>query len=237
MNKKILISLSVIGAVAAIVVGGTIAYFSDVETSVGNTFTAGTIDITLDPTDGQAVETVSGDLDLKPSQTGWTRSVITNAGTNPAEIWKHIGNVENKENGKVEPEKEYYKTHPGSENWKISNWIHYDMEVLKSLEYSFVGQSVTYAPYKPAGINVDITVEDLGCYLKWTFDFPIDGDLGNGNMGYGLVVSLDGIHPEFQIHNNDGTDSSYPWGTHLYSEWGPEGTGYNGWHTGEAIHL
>lgn len=45
MNKKILISLSVIGAVAAIAVGGTIAYFSDTETSTGNTFTAGELDL------------------------------------------------------------------------------------------------------------------------------------------------------------------------------------------------
>jgi len=231
MNKKILISLTVIGVVAAIVVGGTIAYFSDTETSVGNTFTAGTINIKLNPKGGQAVETVSGDLDLKPSQTGWTRSVITNVGTNPAEIWKHIDNVENEEHGIVEPEQEYYDEHSGSENWKISNWIHYDMEVLKSLDYSFDETSVTYNAYKPTGIDVDITVEDLGCYLKWTFDFPTDGDSGNGNMGYGLVISLDGVHPKFQVHNNDGTDSSYPWGTHLYSKWGPAETGYNGWHT------
>ena len=48
MNKKILISLSVIGAVAAIAIGGTIAYFSDTETSTGNTFTAGAIDLKID---------------------------------------------------------------------------------------------------------------------------------------------------------------------------------------------
>ena len=48
MNKKILISLSVIGAVAAIAIGGTIAYFSDTETSTGNTFTAGSIDLKID---------------------------------------------------------------------------------------------------------------------------------------------------------------------------------------------
>ena len=50
MNKKILISLSVIAAVAAIVIGGTVAYFSDVETSTGNTFTAGSIDLKIDNT-------------------------------------------------------------------------------------------------------------------------------------------------------------------------------------------
>jgi len=48
MNKKILISLSVIAVVAAIAVGGTVAYFSDTETSQGNTFTAGTLDLTID---------------------------------------------------------------------------------------------------------------------------------------------------------------------------------------------
>jgi len=50
MNKKILVSLCVIGAVAAIAVGGTIAYYSDVEVSTGNTFTAGELDLKVDST-------------------------------------------------------------------------------------------------------------------------------------------------------------------------------------------
>lgn len=48
MNKRILISLSIIGVVAALGIGGTIAYFSDVETSVGNTFAAGSLDLKID---------------------------------------------------------------------------------------------------------------------------------------------------------------------------------------------
>lgn len=48
MNKKILISLSVIGVVAAIGIGATVAYFNDVETSTGNVFTAGTLDLKVD---------------------------------------------------------------------------------------------------------------------------------------------------------------------------------------------
>ncbi|HBB53974.1 TPA: hypothetical protein DCZ79_00530, partial [Candidatus Nomurabacteria bacterium] len=44
MNKKIIVSLSVVAAVAAITVGATTAFFSDTETSTGNTFTAGAID-------------------------------------------------------------------------------------------------------------------------------------------------------------------------------------------------
>ncbi len=48
MNKKILMSLSVIAAAAAAVIGGTGAFFSDTETSTGNTFTAGAIDLQVD---------------------------------------------------------------------------------------------------------------------------------------------------------------------------------------------
>jgi predicted ribosomally synthesized peptide with SipW-like signal peptide len=50
MNKKIIVSLSVIGAVAVIAIGGTIAYFSDTETSSGNTFVAGAFDLKVDST-------------------------------------------------------------------------------------------------------------------------------------------------------------------------------------------
>jgi len=42
--KKILTSLSIIGVIAVIAIGETVAYFSDIETSIGNTFTAGTLD-------------------------------------------------------------------------------------------------------------------------------------------------------------------------------------------------
>ncbi|MBT9175600.1 MAG: hypothetical protein DDT22_01280 [candidate division WS2 bacterium] len=45
--RKILVSLSIIGVIGALAIGGTIAYFSDVETSAGNTFTAGTLDLEI----------------------------------------------------------------------------------------------------------------------------------------------------------------------------------------------
>ena len=48
MTKKLIISLSIIGVVAAVAIGGTIAYFNDVETSTGNVFTAGTLDLKVD---------------------------------------------------------------------------------------------------------------------------------------------------------------------------------------------
>ncbi len=46
--KKIILSLAMIAAMAALAVGATTAFFSDTETSSGNTFTAGAVDLTID---------------------------------------------------------------------------------------------------------------------------------------------------------------------------------------------
>src|SRR3990167_10373780 len=48
--KKILLSLAMIVVVAGAVAGGTIAFYNDTETSTGNVFTAGSIDLTVDHT-------------------------------------------------------------------------------------------------------------------------------------------------------------------------------------------
>ena len=48
--KKIIISMGTIVAVMAIAIGGTMAFFSDTETSTGNMFTAGSIDLKVNQT-------------------------------------------------------------------------------------------------------------------------------------------------------------------------------------------
>lgn len=50
INTKVLLSGSVILVAAALVIGGAFAFFSDTETSTGNTFTAGAIDLQIDNT-------------------------------------------------------------------------------------------------------------------------------------------------------------------------------------------
>jgi predicted ribosomally synthesized peptide with SipW-like signal peptide len=72
--KKILLSVSIIAAVAAVVFGITTAFFSDTETSTGNTFTAGAIDLTVDNT--SYVTGPSGVLVASPN-TSWTLSNLT----------------------------------------------------------------------------------------------------------------------------------------------------------------
>ena len=102
--KKIIISLSIIAAVAALAVIGTVAFFSDTETSTGNVLQAGALDLKVDSTckyNGQPVADCtwpSRDLstekffnftDVKPGDDGedtvslyvdndaWLRLVIT----------------------------------------------------------------------------------------------------------------------------------------------------------------
>jgi len=57
MSKKILISLSITSVVAVIVIGGTIAYFSDMVKSQGNTFAAGNADLKIKSTDLEDCDT------------------------------------------------------------------------------------------------------------------------------------------------------------------------------------
>ena len=89
--RKILLSLSIIGVVAAIAIGATFAYFNDVETSAGNTLSAGTIDLTVNgqnPYSGAAVITL---YDVKPSEEQPTIYVsLRNVGTNEGIADLHI---------------------------------------------------------------------------------------------------------------------------------------------------
>jgi predicted ribosomally synthesized peptide with SipW-like signal peptide len=77
--KKILISLMTIAMMAALIGGGVFAYFNDVETSTGNTFTAGTLDLNLDGGNTNVVKfTVSN---VKPGDSGGGTWTVANVGS------------------------------------------------------------------------------------------------------------------------------------------------------------
>lgn len=84
-------SALVIGVVATGVVYGTRAFLSDRE-SVKGTYSAGTIDISVD---GQNPWTTDWENELdKPSETSYMTFNIRNDGENPANIWKRITDIE-----------------------------------------------------------------------------------------------------------------------------------------------
>ena len=119
--NKILISLLVIGVVGGIVAGVTTAYFSDTETSVGNTFTAGTLDLKIDNTsylNGEPSNSTTWTLrdidnelffsfgDLKPGDEG-EDTISLHVFGNDAWACFDITVTATLENGCLEPEIEY----------------------------------------------------------------------------------------------------------------------------------
>ena len=112
------------------------------------------------------------------------------------------------------------------------------VKYLDPIEYTLV---VTAGGIQNDPVDIDVT--DDGTSITWTIDFPGEAPYddptteGNGLRAVGLVIALDGNGegPAFQIHNNDGTDSSFEWGTWLYSPWGPTiNDGWFGWHSGDT---
>ena len=102
--KKILFSFLTIGAVLALVGGATYAVFTDVETSTGNTFTAGTIDIAVNDSNPWTESNQFALTDMKPSYTDYIDFTINNVGTNPADVWKTLATVVTTDNVQSEPE-------------------------------------------------------------------------------------------------------------------------------------
>lgn len=149
--KKIILSGSVVVAVAALVVGATIAFFNDTETSTGNIFTAGSIDLKVDSFgaiyNGDDVDNASWPArnltdekfftleDFKPSDI-YNRSISTHVASNPA--WLCIGatNLDDKENEINEAEDDAGDTTdpPG----ELSNNVHVLVwkEIIPDLQHT-----------------------------------------------------------------------------------------------------
>jgi predicted ribosomally synthesized peptide with SipW-like signal peptide len=82
-----------IALVGALVGGGLYAYFSDIETSAPNTFTAGTIDLMVNDQNPWTQNFTANLTDLKPCQTGYINVTLKNVGTNPMDVWKIINDA------------------------------------------------------------------------------------------------------------------------------------------------
>jgi len=89
----------VIGLVGA----GAFAYFSDTETSTGNSFTAGTLDLKVDNADDPIVAKITVAY-MKPGDTGSVEISVKNDGSIDGVADLHIKNLVNYENDQNEPE-------------------------------------------------------------------------------------------------------------------------------------
>jgi len=250
MTKKILISLSIIGIVAAIAVGGTIAYFSDTETSTGNTFTAGTIDIAVDRQNPWIKSDTLDVIDMKPSQHEYSEYVIKNVGSNPANVFKRV-NIMIENDGYVSEPECFY----GNGIWNdigspqcevggydskddISTVIRYDMSVwvynedpTENSEAEPIWWQVIYTDEMGVMLsmvdnqNVLLGMIPSGWYMKVQQSYHMDENTGNWAQGdemtFDITLTAEQLKGTVYMENKDFADADNP--TLVYND-GIKGT-------------
>ena len=102
--RKILFSALALALVLGLAGAGTLAYFSDTETSSGNTFAAGTLDLKVDGQDDANVVHVTLSNMKAGDDSGYYKWVVRNAGTLPGKLSVTFSQMQNDENGVTEPE-------------------------------------------------------------------------------------------------------------------------------------
>lgn len=102
MKRKVLLSVLALVVTIAMVAGISFAYFSDTETSNGNTFTAGTLDLKIN---GDDVNVVAFNVtNMSPGNQPKRSYVLENAGSLSGKLNITSIAVGNFENGIIEPE-------------------------------------------------------------------------------------------------------------------------------------
>jgi len=101
-RRRALGALGVVGVASAGAGAGTLALFSDEETSGGNSVQAGTLDLTLDG--GNEAVTLIDTADVKPGDNGDGRTTLTNDGSVDGYVDLSVTSVYDPENGVGEAE-------------------------------------------------------------------------------------------------------------------------------------
>ncbi|MDP1707158.1 MAG: TasA family protein [bacterium] len=184
--KKILISAGTIAVVAALTVGGTIAFYNDTETSTGNIFTAGSIDLKVDHTlqTYNGVDCQTCDVDLVSDTSNMV--VATSAGSDPV-AFPHAAVI-------VAPTS---ITTSGS-NWDANipgaNWIWATDPVLLAdvttdVTYTFEKKFTWNGPF--AGASVNFAVASDNSYEVWLNGTKIAEDTSENNHSTADVIGVD----------------------------------------------
>jgi len=207
--KKILFSLMAILLAVGLVGAGAFAYFSDTETSTGNTFTAGALDLVVVTTGacsnaGKITVNEQGDgfnddvvfTDLAPGDSGSITWTITNTGSLPGMVMIHRTMSNDVDGVNTEPE---LALEPGAtastpgeldDNMWLSSTVTIDgtttftptpYENWMSLEGTYSSDQFDNLP-KPL---------PAGSVLVVTYNWSIDSGVGNIIQGDTFTLNLE----------------------------------------------
>ncbi|MBA7602675.1 hypothetical protein ES703_09771 [subsurface metagenome] len=206
--KKIIGLGIAVAVVIALVTTGTFALFSDTETSSPNTFTAGIIDLEID-CDGDTVFTPTDDppeifnylpaSDIKPGDDGEvTLSLHLKTGSNDADLWMQVQNLNNYGGVLSEPEEEEENGTPDDDiasEILVKLWIDDGDNIWEDGEVVLYDDTLS-------GLTAKLTVQldavaSTTYYVGWSWELP--SAVGNEHQGdyctFDIVFGADQVTP------------------------------------------
>ncbi|MFC1720748.1 TasA family protein [Patescibacteria group bacterium] len=231
--KKILMSVAMLVVVGAAVAGATGAFFSDTETSTGNTFTAGTIDISVNEMNPWNESFVLADM--KPSYTDYINLRIDNDGSdaNPVNIYKLLDVTLEETGTQSEPEcteesgtwdnSSKVCSTPSHENNDLSGSIIYDMDVEvydagdvkiwhQTIYVDGDGYTIDDVYYGTNSYDEQafLGMIPAGGYMLVEQSYHLDSVTTNWAQGdemtFSIQLTAEQLHGEAWLENKDATD-------------------------------
>jgi len=189
-------SLLTILAVAVIAVGATGAYFADTETSTGNSFTAGTMDLKIDGQDDPLVAVIDVD-DMKPGDTKTYFYNWSNTGSITGAPSIRFFDVVDNDNGLTEPEDDVDAT-GGDGEGELSQYLLMKLNAPGSTGYAYPNDPMCFAA-SGTGNECPVSVWDnylsIGDAAPWEIWQTIAGGATNAPMvlEFSLPSSVDNV--------------------------------------------
>ena len=186
-----------IAIAAAVAVGGTVAYFSDTETSTGNTFTAGTLDLGLGnssgtATTGSVTQTWKTGTAWAPGNTEDKTLYVKNSGTINATKIK-VAFTETLTNGTPTTVDDPKAT--ALDEKTIATTVKWNGVVVSALQGKSIKElSTSYGvstPYDLGAVQGLDANTEKGLQILWTFDTTADNGCQGDAVDATITVTLE----------------------------------------------
>ena len=188
----------------------TSALFTDTEKNTTNTFTAGTLDMSVDGNNGTAFDNFTiQNIGVDGTVSGGKEWVITNNGSVPGHLSFKLNNVTNLENGCNEAEK---VTEPGCEadnNGELGDAVSvvvsldrqndgtYDVDAVTSdLAVANASQYATQWNANVAPVTIDAG-QSVKVRMNWSTDpTAYDNRIQSDSLSFGIQFDLEQVTPQ-----------------------------------------
>lgn len=209
MKRIILSSLVILGLIGG-VAAATVAYFSDTETSVGNTFSAGTLDLKVDNQDDPNVVHVTLS-NMKPGATASYMWTLSNTGSLTGDPWVEINNVQNYDNDCNEPETDEPDGscgNPGPGEGELGDYLMMKLNAPGSVGYIYPHGPPCIGAGNQCTLNYWSTLGDLSSFDGQVWDTIAPSSILAGPMvlefeiptSVGNIIQSDSVEFDVVFH-------------------------------------